>query len=202
MPQSTKTLYQHVPHPHTPKNINATHAAQQAQGNAVQRFNAALAVHATVVTSSVWCFYFFLIISGTGFPGIPWLSATPQAFVAWFSSQFLQLILLPLIAAGTALVGRKQELLAQEQYQFSVKTYHDTEQMLRHLDAQDTELLRQSAMIARLLGSNIAPDAPPPNEKPPKVTPPVAPLPFAPDPKPKSTARKRPSRAKPKEETS
>jgi hypothetical protein len=157
MPDTKTALYQHVPHPHTPRNPNAVHQAEQAQGGPVQRFNTWLAVHATIVVSSMACFYFFVLVSASGFPGIPWLQCTPQAFVAWFSSQFLQLILLPLIAVGTAIVGRKQELQADELYQTAQHNFHDTEQMLNHLDAQDAELLKQSAMLARLLGEHAAP---------------------------------------------
>ncbi len=55
------------------------------------------------------------------------------------------------IMVGQGLLGRKQELQSEEQFNTTMKTYHDIEQITAHLSAQDDELLRQSHMIIHLL---------------------------------------------------
>lgn len=139
-----KTLYIHEKNEHTahiPHDPVAKHKKDLKSGNAIQQFNTRIAFSASTATSSVWCFYFFLVVSGSGFPGIPWINCTPQQFVAWFSSQFLQLILLPLIAYVAAQVGKRQDKMSEEMYHTAMKTYHDTEQLIKHLDAQDGKII-------------------------------------------------------------
>jgi len=62
-----------------------------------------------------------------------------------------QLPLMIVIMVGQGLLGRKQELQSEEQFNTTIKTYHDIEQITAHLSAQDDELLKQSHMIIHLL---------------------------------------------------
>jgi hypothetical protein len=160
-------LYTHQPHTHHPQNVNEQHQTEQAAAG----FNTRLAVWLTRNVGTMATAYLFAAI-GIGslvgvFTGNTLLAVTCGAL----SSYFLQLVLLPIISVGTNVLGHKQELLADEQYQTTMHTFHDTEQMLRHLDAQDAELLRQTAMMAALL-HHVAPDtsvptvpAPPPRRR-------------------------------------
>lgn len=43
------------------------------------------------------------------------------------------------------------ELQSDEQFRTTISTYHDIEQIMEHLSAQDAELLKQSHMIIHLL---------------------------------------------------
>lgn len=54
---------------------------------------------------------------------------------------------------GQNVLGRKAELQADEQYNTTIKTYHDIEQMMEHLNAQDNELLKQTHILIHLLQS-------------------------------------------------
>jgi uncharacterized membrane protein len=65
-----------------------------------------------------------------------------------------QLPLMIVIMVGQGLLGRKQELQSEEQYNTTMKTYHDIEEIMQHLTAQDTELLRHTKMLIHLLEKN------------------------------------------------
>ncbi|MDQ2716884.1 MAG: DUF1003 domain-containing protein [Chloroflexota bacterium] len=65
-----------------------------------------------------------------------------------------QLPLMIVIMVGQGLLGRKQELQSEEQFNTTQRTYHDIEQIMTHLTVQDEELLRQTHMIIHLLRTN------------------------------------------------
>jgi hypothetical protein len=52
---------------------------------------------------------------------------------------------------GQNVLGRKSELQADEAFNTTMKTYHDIEEIMQHLSAQDAELLKQSHMIIHML---------------------------------------------------
>src|SRR5437016_12013669 len=52
---------------------------------------------------------------------------------------------------GQNVLGRKSELQAEEQFNTTMSTYHDIEQIMQHLLAQDAELLRHAHMLMHLL---------------------------------------------------
>jgi hypothetical protein len=62
--------------------------------------------------------------------------------------------MLSVIMVGQSVLGRKQELQAEEQFNTTMSTYHDIEQIMQHLSAQDTELLRHAHMLMHLLEKN------------------------------------------------
>ena len=70
-----------------------------------------------------------------------------------------QLPLMIVIMVGQGLLGRRQELQAEEQYRTTMKMYHDMEQIMAHLEKQDEERLPQTHMLMHLLQANgIAPE--------------------------------------------
>src|SRR5207237_8794589 len=62
-----------------------------------------------------------------------------------------QLPLMIVIMVGQGLLGRKQELQANEQFNTTENTYHDIEQVMQHLSAQEDELLKQTRMLVDLM---------------------------------------------------
>jgi uncharacterized membrane protein len=83
-----------------------------------------------------------------------WLNPFTFLLATWVSQQFLQLVLLPVIMVGQNVLGRKAELMADEQFRTTMSTYHDIEEIMQHLSAQDAELLRQAKMLIHLLEKN------------------------------------------------
>jgi len=144
----TRALFQHEPHQHQPRNVNLLHAAEQAAAG----FNTRLAVGLTQSVGTMWTAYVFTVLAVIGLFGLlGWLNPFTFLLATWVSQQFLQLVLLPVIMVGQNVLGRKSELQADEQFNTTMSTYHDIEQIMQHLLAQDAELLRHAHMLVHLL---------------------------------------------------
>jgi len=143
-----RVLFKHAAHPHQPRNVNLVHEAELAAAG----FNTRLAVGLTGRVGTMWTAYSFAVLAIIGlFAILGLLSPLVVALVGWVSQTFIQLVLLPIIMVGQNVLGRKAELQADEQFNTTIKTYHDIEQVMAHLEAQDAELLKQSHMIIHLL---------------------------------------------------
>lgn len=146
------TLFQHKVHPHKPVNVNEKHRQEQSESGINQR----IAVALTNGVGTMWCAYGFTILAILGFPGF---HATPTQWVQWISQTLIQLVMLSVIMVGQKVIGRHQELQAEEQFRTTQKSYHDIEQIMTHLSKQDDELLEQSRMIKAIL-EQLAEDEP------------------------------------------
>jgi len=150
-------LFQHTPHPHQPRNVNLIFEAEKAAGN----FNQKVAVGLTSIFQAMptfWLIMLWIVLWITAnativhFDPLPWPLLLALASVP-------QLPLMIVIMVGQGLLGRKQELQSEEQYNTTMKTYHDIEQIMAHLSAQDEEILKQTRMIIHLLKtSGISPE--------------------------------------------
>jgi uncharacterized membrane protein len=147
-----RSLFHSQPHPHQPRNINLIFEAEKAAGN----FNQKIAVALTNVFQAMPTFWLimawivlWIIANATivHFDPMPWPLLLCLASVP-------QLPLMIVIMVGQGLLGRKQEMQAEEQFNTTIKTYHDIEQIMKHLSIQDEELLRQASMIVQLLQAN------------------------------------------------
>jgi uncharacterized membrane protein len=131
------SLYKHQPHPHKPKNVNDVHTEE------MQSLNDRIAVFLTRTVGSMPMAYTFVVLAIIGLLAILGiLSPLVALLVAWLSQTFIQLVLLPVIMVGQNVLNRKTELQAEEQYNTTVKSFHDIEQIAQHLDTQDKELVR------------------------------------------------------------
>ncbi len=136
-PQSS-VLFHHEPHQHQPRNVNLLHQAEQAASG----FNTRVAVLLTKGVGTMLTAYLFTVLAIIGLFGLlGWLNPFIFLLATWVSQQFLQLVLLPVIMVGQNVLGRKTELQADEQFHTTMSTYHDIEQVMNHLSAQDAELL-------------------------------------------------------------
>jgi uncharacterized membrane protein len=146
------SLFQYALHPHKPRNVNVIFEAEKAAGN----FNQKVAVGMTQLFSAMPTFWvialwivLWIIANATiaHFDPMPWPLLLCLASVP-------QLPLMIVIMVGQGLLGRKQELQAEEQFNTTIKTYNDIEQIMKHLSMQDEEILRQTHMIMHLLQAN------------------------------------------------
>lgn len=117
-------MSEHKPHPHKPINVNYLIRLKYISGS----FNQRLAVRVTQVVGTMACAYLFVVLALVGFPG---LYATLPQYIQWFSGTFLQLVMLPVLAVGTAQLGRHQEVQADEQFATTQKIYADIETMIK-----------------------------------------------------------------------
>jgi len=79
------------------------------------------------------------------------LPAIVVALVLWLTSEFISLVLLPIIKVGQNILGKKSELQADEQFKATMSPYQDIESIMNHLDTQDAELLRHTKMLEDLV---------------------------------------------------
>jgi uncharacterized membrane protein len=147
----TRHLFHHEPHQHQPRNVNLLQAAERAAGG----FNEKLAILLTNSVGTMWTAYIFVLIAIVGlFAILGVFSSTIALLVAWASQTLIQLVLLPVIMVGQNVLNRKSELQADEQFHTTMSTYHDIEQIMQHLSAQDEELLRHTKILIHLLEKN------------------------------------------------
>lgn len=133
----TEQLAEPVQQVHHPRNVNHAHKAEQQSAG----WNTRIAVLLTRIVSNMWCAYAFAALALVGLLGIlGYLSPVVILLVAWVSQTFLQLCFLPILSVGQSVLSRHQELQADETYQFTVKSYHDIEQVMNRLSTQDTAL--------------------------------------------------------------
>jgi len=86
---------------------------------AAQRFNAAVGLKITVLVGTMWAAYIFALIAFYSLPStIKAHSGT--VLVLWISSEFLQLVLLPIIIVGQNIQSRAADARA-------TKTFEDVE---------------------------------------------------------------------------
>ena|SRR5258708_240630 len=147
----TSVLFHHELHQHQPHNVNRLHEAEQA----AEGFNTRVAVLLTKSVGTMWTAYSFAVLAFIGlFAILQLLPPILVILIAFISQTFLQLVLLPVIMVGQNVLGRKTELQADEQFNTTMSTYHDIEQVMQHLSAQDAELLRHAKMLEHLLERN------------------------------------------------
>ncbi len=134
-------LYTHENHPHQPQSVTLsdTHEHMKARGG----LNAAIAVILTRGVGSMWAAYVFVVLAFVGLFGVIGLLA-PEAYtlVAWTSQTLIQLVMLPVIMVGQAILGKHAEMISEETAKTTLKSYHQLGQIVKHLNAQDDELLR------------------------------------------------------------
>ncbi len=147
----TSALFDHEHHPHQPRNVTVLHEAEQKAAGV----NTRVAVGLTKRVGPMWTAYAFGALAVVGLMAIVGvLSPIVALLVVWISQTFLQLTLLPIIMVGQNVLGRKSELQADEQFNTTMTSYNDIEQIMQHLTAQDAELLRHTRMLIHLLEKN------------------------------------------------
>ncbi len=145
----------YTPHPHQPRNVNKLHKEELVAAGV----NSRIAVGLTKRVGTMWTAYSFAVLAIIGlFAILGLLTPIVALLVAWLSQTFIQLVLLPIIMVGQNVLGRHAELIAEEQYNTTKKTYADIELIMKHLDDQDALILKiiqnletQGALIPKIV---------------------------------------------------
>jgi uncharacterized membrane protein len=147
--QHIRILFHSKPYPHQPRNVNVLMEAEKA----ASKFNQKVAIGMTRLFSAMPTFWFitawivlWIVANATivHFDPMPWPLLLCLASVP-------QLPLMIVIMVGQGLLGRQQELQAEEQFKTTITSYHDIEQIMEHLSSQDEELVKQTSMLIHLL---------------------------------------------------
>jgi hypothetical protein len=144
------SLFQHTPFPHKPRNVNERHKAEQEASGV----NTRIAVGLTTSVGTMWTAYSFAVLAIIGLLAIlGWLPPLVALLVVWASQTFIQLVMLPILSVGQNVLGRHAELMAEEQFNTTMNSYHSIEEIMQHLSAQDAELLKHTKMLIHLLSA-------------------------------------------------
>jgi uncharacterized membrane protein len=147
-----RSLGRFAPSHHVPRNVyQEVHRGLEAQDR--------IALVVTGAVGTMWAVYAFATFM------IGWMlfqvAAGKQAFDPYpfafllFLGNIIQLLLMPLIMVGQNLQNRHAEARAEEEYETVGKIFHDIEETMRHLDAQDGELLGQTHLLLALVEATV-----------------------------------------------
>lgn len=171
------SLHTHVPHPHIAhrKEHGPVKVADaRPGGNRVTRFNTRAAVVITRAVGSMWCAYAFTVLALYGLPAALHGGAP---FVQWASSQFIQLVLLPIIIVGSAVLAEASDRLARRQFDDVEAILHAQDQAAAHLAAQDEKIvalleeIKANTALTEEVKAAVAPSAAVSMPAPPKAAP-------------------------------
>jgi hypothetical protein len=123
----------------------ATKTPASRPSNAITWINDVLATKVTLVVGTMWTFYAFMIF---GLTPLIW-PAYEEQILYW--SNFLQLIFLPVISVGTAILGRSTEARAaadhamiRKEFELLQSTHRELRNQLREIGLNLDELVKRS----------------------------------------------------------
>src|SRR5438874_4351536 len=135
------------PEAHAHRMVQSQHVLAKVHGaGTLGRFNAAVAVRITRIVGTMYCAYAFTMIALVAFPAaLQQGSAT--VLVNWLSSNFLQLVLLPIIIVGQNVISAAQDARAEADHETLTALHEMSKQELEILEGQNKilDLLRQRA---------------------------------------------------------
>ncbi len=143
-------IYEYVRHPraeelHAGQPVRSADLRRTQHANPIVRFNARFGLRITLVVGTMWAAYIFSFLALLALP-----SAIKQGtyfVVVWLSSSFLQLVLLPIIIVGQNIQAAAADKRSEETYKDAEAVLKESEEIQKHLLAQDQAI---SEIVARL----------------------------------------------------
>ena len=137
-----EVAYRHLVHPRTkevlgglaPPTKTVEHRFKGKTGFA--RFNAKLGLMITLGVGTMVCAYIFAIIALISLPSAI-KSHDLTIIIAWISSNFLQLVLLPIIIVGQNIQAAASDKRAEDTYKDAEAVLHEAVEIQKHLAVQD-----------------------------------------------------------------
>jgi hypothetical protein len=128
---------------HVPELVQTKHVRAAVQGGgALGRINAQVAVWITKIVGTMYCAYVFSLIALVALPTAI-QQGSPTVLVNWISSNFLQLVLLPIIIVGQNVISAAQDKRAEAD--------HETLTALHKMNVQQLKILHSQEKILDLL---------------------------------------------------
>ncbi|HEU5200875.1 MAG TPA: hypothetical protein VFU32_14650 [Ktedonobacterales bacterium] len=133
----------HTPALHIPRHIKKEQIHAQVHGTGpMGRVNAWLALRITKIVGTMYCAYVFTVLAFVALPSAI-QQGSPTVLVNWLSSNFLQLVLLPIIIVGQNVISAAQDARAEAD--------HETLTALNQMNVQQLEILKVQQEILELL---------------------------------------------------
>src|SRR5207237_1495978 len=128
---------------HVPRLVLTEHVdARVHDTTRMGRFNAAVAVRITKIVGTMYCAYVFTLVALVALPAAI-QQGSVTVLVNWLSSNFLQLVLLPIIIVGQNVISAAQDARAEAD--------HETLTALHQMSVQQIQLLNGQNEILDLL---------------------------------------------------
>ena len=135
------------PEAHVHRMVQTQHVLAKVHGaGTLGRFNAAVAVRITRIVGTMYCAYVFTLIALIALPAAI-QQGSPTVLVNWLSSNFLQLVLLPIIIVGQDVISTAQDARAEADHETLTALHTMSKQQIDILEGQNEilELLRKRA---------------------------------------------------------
>jgi hypothetical protein len=134
--------YRHLVHPHTKAVLEGRTRPTKTNDHRVQgksgfaRFNARVGLLITLGVGTMICAYIFAIVALISLPSAI-KSHNLTIIIAWISSNFLQLVLLPVIIVGQNIQAAASDKRADDTYKDAEAVLHEAIEIQKHLASQD-----------------------------------------------------------------
>ncbi|MGH7746476.1 MAG: hypothetical protein ACREQ5_17205 [Candidatus Dormibacteria bacterium] len=136
-------LARRLPMQFVPRHVRKDQITANVHGTGpMGRANAWLAVRITRIVGTMYCAYLFTVIALVALPSAI-QQGSPTVLVNWVSSNFLQLVLLPIIIVGQNVISTAQDARAEAD--------HETLTALHQMNVQQLQILENQETILELL---------------------------------------------------
>ena len=133
------TTYELAPHEHTVKRLSGKASGPPKVDDERVGLNGHIGLLITAAVGTMVCAYVFAAVALISLPSAL-SSHNLTIIIAWVSSNFLQLVLLPVIIVGQNVQARAADKRAQQTYADAEAILHECLQLQAHLQAQDSVL--------------------------------------------------------------
>jgi hypothetical protein len=145
-------IYEYVQHPRTTLHLTGRAPRPPKVNDGRVGLNGRIGLLITTLVGTMICGYVFAIIALISLPSAI-TSHNLTVIIAWVSSNFLQLVLLPIIIVGQNLQAKATDTRAVQTYEDAEAVLHEAMQIQQHLQAQDL-VLEQLMADARAAASH------------------------------------------------
>ena len=133
------TIYEHIQHPCTTLHLTGRAPRPPKVDDGRAGLNGKIGLLITTLVGTMVCGYIFAIIALISLPSAI-TSHNLTIIIAWVSSNFLQLVLLPVIIVGQNLQAKASDKRAVLTFEDAEAVLHEAVQIQQHLAAQDAVL--------------------------------------------------------------
>jgi hypothetical protein len=134
-------IYEYIQHPCTTLHLTGRAPKPPKVNDGRVGLNGRIGLLITTLVGTMVCGYVFAIIALISLPSAI-TSHNLTVIIAWISSNFLQLVLLPIIIVGQNLQAKASDTRAAQTYMDAEAVLHEALEIQKHLAAQD-EVLHQ-----------------------------------------------------------
>jgi len=132
-------IYEHIQHPCTTLHLTGRAPKPPKVNDGRVGLNGRIGLLITTLVGTMVCGYVFAIIALISLPSAV-TSHNLTVIIAWVSSNFLQLVLLPVIIVGQNLQAKATDTRWMQTYEDAEAVLHEAVQIQQHLAAQDAVL--------------------------------------------------------------